>query len=115
MGLAVVEATDGLELLDAFGPTGTSRYGRPPDLVISDVQMAPCSGVRALCALREMGLPVPVILVSTLCDDDLRGRARALGATALLDKPFDLSELKAIVMRALEPSPLDPPVAAIAR
>ncbi len=66
------------------------------DLIVSDVRLPGGSG---LCVLEDLRCTVgatPVILMTAFSDDETRSRAHALGAT-LLDKPFDMGILRAIV------------------
>ncbi len=100
-GAEVAQAGDGLEMLAAFQPHELNVHGRPPDLIVSDVQMPGCSGLLALQTLRELHIDTPVILMTSLCDEALRGSALAMGATAVLDKPVDMIALRALVRSVL--------------
>jgi CheY-like chemotaxis protein len=59
--------------------------------------MAGVTGLDLLASVRERGWQNPVVLVSAFADDETRARARALGATALLEKPIDLGRLRRII------------------
>jgi CheY-like chemotaxis protein len=102
-GFLVLEACDGLQLLDrieaaiAWG----GRAHPPISLVISDVRMPGMSGVDVLAILRCAYWKTPVILVSAFADATLRREARELGASAVLAKPFELEELRSAVHTAL--------------
>ncbi|HYA40929.1 MAG TPA: response regulator [Syntrophobacteraceae bacterium] len=68
------------------------------DLVISDLQM-PCeSGLDLLrsVALRHPGLPF--ILMSGNLDPRLRREAKAMGVCNFVEKPFELGELKRLIV-----------------
>lgn len=74
-----------------------------PALVISDVQMERldgyglCSAIRADSALRE----TPVVMLTSLKDEAARARGREVGATAFLNKPVTVGELRETVSRLL--------------
>jgi DNA-binding response OmpR family regulator len=70
------------------------------DLLVSDVRMPVCSGLQILQQLRAVRCRIPVILVTAFGDEETRKQARSLGAT-LLDKPFELEELRATVAKLL--------------
>ncbi len=75
-----------------------------PALVITDLMMPYLDGVGLIAALRRLadedGQPrVPVILMTAAG----RGRARDVPADAVLNKPFDLTELEQLLHRFLAP------------
>jgi len=72
-----------------------------PDLLITDMHMPTMSGVELLSALREDRRSVPAILMTTDASDGARRRARALGASDILDKPLRLRDMLASIERAL--------------
>jgi DNA-binding response OmpR family regulator len=69
-----------------------------PDLIVLDLRLTRGGADQILAALRarEMGT-VPVLLLSAATD--LPERARALGVTSFLAKPFELDELLTLVRR----------------
>ena len=67
------------------------------DLVITDVRMPGPSGVEMLEWLRGVVWSIPVIVITAFGDPVLHAEARRLGALAVLDKPFDVNELLALV------------------
>jgi DNA-binding response OmpR family regulator len=98
---SVVEVGDGHELLAAVAPafaTGTDGV----DLVITDVRLPGRSGLEALAALRAHDWSTPVIVITAFGDAALHEEANRLGADVVLDKPFDLDDLRAAVL-ALAP------------
>jgi CheY-like chemotaxis protein/anti-sigma regulatory factor (Ser/Thr protein kinase) len=72
------------------------------DLVVSDVRMPFLTGLRVLEAARQIGVFPPVIVITAFGSEDVHARARALGAAAVVDKPFDVEELIAAA-RVLAP------------
>jgi CheY-like chemotaxis protein len=97
-GYEVREAADGLEALRLLGAEENPGI----DLVVSDVRMPGCSGLEMLQRLRGRPSQIPVVLVTAFGDRETHARARRLGA-ALLDKPFELNDLRELVFEALEP------------
>lgn len=98
-GLAVDEYSDGQELLERLEELGKQR--NPPSLVVSDLRMP---GVNGLDVVHWIGrwLPeVPVILITAFGDAQTHRRAKALGATAVIDKPFDMDKFLEHVSSAL--------------
>ena len=99
-GHDVVDATDGGQLLLRITDFYRLRPTPDPiDLILTDIRMPVCSGFDIIQGLRDANWMTPVILMTAFGDDDARTRARALGAV-LLDKPFEMSVLRAHV-RAL--------------
>ena len=72
-----------------------------PDLVITDIEMPHCTGLELLFAIRNNVNPVlrvlPVIVISSLEDDQLVQLVRPLGANCVLSKPLEKLVLKAAV------------------
>jgi CheY-like chemotaxis protein len=92
LGYEVVQAADGQSALD--------RLGSAPavDLVLLDLIMPRMSGTQVLRELRrtQPGLPVVVTTGHAAGEDPM-----ALGATALLRKPYTMSELAQTVSTLL--------------
>jgi two-component system response regulator HydG len=76
------------------------QYGTRHSLVVSDIRMDEGNGFDLLRAIRELGNPVPVILMSSFGTGGTLQQARAAGAYAYLPKPFALDDLLALVTRA---------------
>jgi CheY-like chemotaxis protein len=96
-GLAVTEATDGAEALEAV------RRVRPSVLLL-DVMMPGVEGwgVAEQLAADDETREIPVIFLSARAADEDRRRAQALGAVGYVVKPFDPIELAGIVRGVLE-------------
>jgi two-component system chemotaxis response regulator CheY len=94
-GYAVIEAGDGLEALGKLaGETAVS-------LVVCDVNMPTMGGLELLDAARAAGRPEAFVMLTTEGDAKLIDRARSLGASAWLVKPFKPELLLTAVTRAL--------------
>lgn len=76
------------------------QYPARHSLVVSDIRMNDGSGFDLLRAIRELGNPVPVILMSSFGTGGTPQQALAAGAYAYLPKPFALDDLLALIARA---------------
>ncbi len=96
-GHEVVEAEDGLAAVAAYGT-------RRADLVICDLVMPNKDGLETLCELRRLDPGAKVIMISGGMSENNAGNiaaARALGAVALMAKPFARASLLEAVAAAL--------------
>ena len=98
-GHQVEEAIDGAEGLRLFGK-------RPPDVVLTDINMPGLDGHEVIAAIRVLHADVPIIAISgggTIAKDELLLKASALGAVEIIMKPFEFRQLVGAVERALRP------------
>ncbi len=84
-GFDVIEAGSGLLGLDAVDTT-------PPSIVLLDIMMPGIDGFQVMRFLERYNVTVPVIAFSAL-GPRIEAKARELGASAYISKPFELSEL----------------------
>jgi CheY-like chemotaxis protein len=107
-GYRVVEADNGIELLKRLEPSMiyAKVFGRilEYDMVVSDIRMPGLSGLDVLSALRKYDKETPIVLITAFGDDETHARAMGLGASAVIDKPFDVDELRALLWKTLPPS-----------
>lgn len=98
-GHDVIEAEDGAAALEALGSASV-------DLVITDVNMPRMDGLTLVEKLRGLThmKSVPILILTTESDEDLRARGRAAGATGWIVKPFNPSKLLSIVDKVCPPS-----------
>lgn len=102
VGLAVLEAADGLEALAAVRAHPTIC------LIISDLKMPRCDGLELARALKELpGLTSPPFVMISGYSDPALGRADELNIKAILRKPFRLEEIYSVVSRWIRPLALD--------
>ena len=66
------------------------------DLIITDLEM-PLLGEQMIILLRDQGIFVPVIVISAYLDKDRTRYLNDLGVHQILEKPFQLSRLLAMV------------------
>lgn len=101
-GYQVVEVKHGLELLELLEPAMFEGHPETrPDLIISDYHMPGCTGMSILAGVHSTGLAVPFIVITAFGDEATHQKARLLGAVAVLNKPFNLDELRRTVQNLL--------------
>src|SRR5262245_30536785 len=98
-GHTVVEARNGVELLERIDSNSWSESHDPFDVIVTDVGMPGLSGLNALAAIRAARWTMPVILITAFGNRAMKSEARALGAE-VLDKPLDLEALRETVARS---------------
>jgi two-component system response regulator AtoC len=90
-GYEVEVARNGVDLLRLLEEQMTDgEVLAPGTVIISDIRMPQLDGLSVLEKLRSLGWRTPVILMTAFGDTDTHERAHALGASAALNKPFDL-------------------------
>ena len=84
-----LEANDGKEGLDLL-------HSNKVDLILLDLNMPVMDGFEFLKAKQEVGdlKDIPVIMLTTEGDVKNREKAKELGATGFLTKPFNSMQLK---------------------
>nr|WP_276203615.1 response regulator [Hyalangium minutum] len=102
-GYEVVEVANGPALIHALISGLLEEQTRAPDLIITDVRMPGMTGLEVLARLRREAWSIPFILITAFGDEALHREAERLGAARVLDKPFELAELRAAVRRVLKP------------
>ncbi len=93
-GYVVVAAVDGADGL-------AKATAQPVDAVITDLNMPNMNGIEFLRAFRAhpAGRGVPVVLLTTESDEELKRQAREAGATGWIVKPFKQDQLLAVVKK----------------
>ncbi len=103
-GYEVLEAGDGLGLLANIEATLTVRREQAESfLVVADVRMPGLSGLDVLAILRCANWRTPVILITAFGDEATHAEGRELGAAAVFDKPFDVDQLRSVILEAIPP------------
>lgn len=105
-GYAVITVTSSDQIIDYLQSSATDpeRY-QPVDLIISDLGPTGRSGLQVLRLLRQTDWNTPVILISPAADVRVRDEAYRLGAM-LLNRPFDLLDLRLHVETLAPPPPM---------
>lgn len=101
-GYDVVTVADGNDFLEvlrsSLQPQPTAR---PFDLVVSDIRMPGWSGLTVLEKVRKEAVVPPVVIITAFGNDQVHQLAEKAGAVAILDKPFDISDLTALVHQVI--------------
>ena len=85
----------------------------PPDIMLLDLMMPGMSGTELMVRLREMGMHVPIIIISA--DVDAPKRVRGHAMQGVLIKPFNLGEMRALIDRYVSNKALPRPMPTTAR
>ena len=96
-GHEVVEACDGNQLWALLDRENGAEGQAPFALVVSDVRMPGLTAFDVLTRLQRTLDETPVILITAFGDQTTHLRALRLGASRVLDKPFDCDELRDVV------------------
>lgn len=93
-GFDVIMAVDGVDALEKLD-------GLNPDLVLTDLNMPNLDGFGLISAIRSgsQSARVPILMLTTETGAELKARARAIGATGWISKPFDETALVATIRR----------------
>ena len=70
-------------------------------LVLMDVRMRALSGLETLAKIKAFNPCIPVMLMSAYCSAEVIAQPRKSGASAVLDKPLHLGELRSAIEGAL--------------
>lgn len=87
------DGVEGLEVLEAADPT--------PNAIITDINMPRMDGFEFIEAVRalEQYKHLPMIVLTTESHPEKKARARAVGATGWIVKPFSTDSLVAAIRR----------------
>lgn len=102
-GHTVVELRDGAELLQVLHATLRQGTEHGVAAIVSDVRMPACSGLEVLKDLRSLSAELPVVLITAFGSAQTHAAARALGAVTVLDKPFDVDDLRTVLLNLVPP------------
>jgi DNA-binding response OmpR family regulator len=85
-GYEVVVTRNGKDAIDTIKE-------REIDLIITDIMMPFASGTEILAAVRSFGKKIPVIMLSSVGQEEVVLEAFDLGASDFMVKPFSPNEL----------------------
>jgi two-component system response regulator (stage 0 sporulation protein F) len=104
-GYSVTECCNGAELIaelgDYLGNVPVDARTRRFDLIISDIRMPGVFGTSVIEGAAEYRNFPPTILITAFGDEETHEKARQIGVSAVLDKPFDMNDLLGKVRDAL--------------
>ena len=93
-GHTIIEAGDGAE--------GYAKaVAQPVHAVLTDLNMPVMNGIEFIRKYRQhpSSKGVPIILLTTECDEDLKRQAKEAGATGWIVKPFKQDQLVAVIKK----------------
>jgi two-component system, chemotaxis family, chemotaxis protein CheY len=95
-GFHVVTAEDGMDALEKLPR-------EPIDLVITDLNMPNMDGMEMIRTLRENPTfkELPIIILTSLNESELKKESQALGIHSFLNKPFSLEKVQYEVAKYL--------------
>ncbi|HXV64084.1 MAG TPA: response regulator [Vicinamibacteria bacterium] len=96
-GHEVVAMANGVELASWLSVSPRA------DVIISDVKMPGPSGLEVLARFRRTDSSTPFVLMTAFGSANFHHDAQLLGATALIDKPFDMDDLRALIRGLVPP------------
>jgi len=70
--------------------------------LVTDVQMRGMSGLDLQARIAQSGCEIPIIVVTSFPDKQIRDRAMSAGAVAVLKKPVDREELLQLLQAAVK-------------
>lgn len=97
----VVEAPDAASMMRLLMADATAFF----DVVLLDYRLPDSHDLMPLTYVRRISPASRVIMLSSYLAPEVAAEARRLGAYAVLLKPFDLDELRALVDGATEALP----------
>lgn len=85
-GYEVIITHNGKEAIETFQNTDV-------DLIITDIMMPFASGIEILSAVKSSGKNIPVIMLSSMGQEEVVINAFGMGAADFIVKPFSPNEL----------------------
>ncbi|MGE3075334.1 MAG: PAS domain S-box protein [Dehalococcoidia bacterium] len=99
-GFNVIEAVDGVEGLELF-----REHHDEIACVLLDMTMPRMNGEETFMAIKELDPAAHIILMSGYTQQDATDRFSGRGLSGFIQKPYELSSLKAALQRAMEGNP----------
>lgn len=95
-GYTVIEAVDGADGYD-------KAVANPIHAVITDLNMPNLNGIEFIRKFRAhpSSKGIPILLLTTESDDELKRQAKEAGATGWITKPFKQEQLIAVIKKVL--------------
>lgn len=93
LGYYVVDFSNAAEALSYL------KTNQQVNLCLCDLKMPKMNGMQLLAEVRQLLPDLPFVLMSAHADEADIQKARAIGSSGFLSKPFDPTELKIILER----------------
>lgn len=98
LGLDVEQADCAVSALQAI-----TTAALPFDVIVLDLRLPDMRDLSLLATIRQLLPETPVVLMTAFGSPEILAHARQLGVRAVLNKPFELSELSRVVVEVLSP------------
>jgi two-component system response regulator len=97
----LVHVSDGQEALDFLFGDGTREACKPPKVVLLDLKLPKLGGLEVLREIRaaEQTKLLPVVVLTSSCEDRDVAEAYWLGANSFIVKPVDFENFLEVVSR----------------
>ena len=89
----VIEAADGAEALRALASAAV-------DVIVLDYRLPDSGNLSLLARIRQIAPLAPVVMITAHSSPEIAGDARRLGADAVIEKPFEMRTLAAMLANA---------------
>ena len=96
-GYKVNSYSSGADALHAI-----EQEGIIPDVIVSDYHLHRMTGIDIFKHLRSKNIQVPMILISGFVDTFIVTQCDNVGASGLIEKPYDIQTLVETINRAIE-------------
>ena len=96
-GYTIVEAGDAASARRAL-----VELPEPPDAVVLDYRLPDSNDLSLLADIRRTTPDSPVVLITAFGTQEITDGARKLGAYAVMNKPFEMSDLEIVISRACQ-------------
>jgi two-component system chemotaxis response regulator CheY len=95
-GFDVLEAENGQDALSKLG-------GQSVDLIVTDLNMPVMDGITFIGSARALPATkyVPILMLTTESQPEMKQRGKAAGATGWIVKPFDPPRLLGVISKVL--------------
>jgi CheY-like chemotaxis protein len=101
-GHEVIEVGDGQLLLEwVAGALSDGNDLKGIDLILSDIRMPHFNALEVVTAMRNARIDVPILLMTAFGDGRTHDQAQLLGVLGVLDKPFEVDDLRTVVCNVL--------------
>jgi two-component system chemotaxis response regulator CheY len=96
-GFGVVQAENGQDALNKLGS------GETVDLIVTDLNMPIMDGITFIAHARALASTkyVPILMLTTESQPEMKQKGKAAGATGWIVKPFDPPKLLGVIARVL--------------
>ena len=96
-GYKVDSFSSGADALKAIDQSGII-----PDVLVSDYHLHKMTGIDIFKHLKNKNIQIPMILISGFVDTFIVTQCEIVGASGLIEKPYDIQTLVETIDRAIE-------------